>query len=75
MRSWLGVLWQQQAKLTRYRTDGAVIGELTAQRDPLAAGRAGVGATLGLVIGAVAKLAVAVSMAGIFVLVRFLGGN
>ena len=54
---------------------GAVIGELTAQRDPLAAGRAGVGATLGLVVGAVAKLAVAVSMVGIFVLVRFLGSN
>ena len=54
---------------------GAVIGELTAQRDPLAAGRAGVGATLGLVVGAVAKLAVAVSMVGLFVLVRFLGSN
>lgn len=54
---------------------GAVIGELTTQRDPRAAGLAGVGATLGLVVGAVAKLAVAVSMVGIFVLVRFLGGN
>ena len=54
---------------------GAVIGELTAQRDPLAAGRAGVGATLGLVAGAVAKLAVAVSMVGIFVLVRFLANG
>ena len=54
---------------------GAVIGELTAQRDPLAAGRAGVGAALGLVAGAVAKFAVALSMVGIFVLVRFLAGN
>jgi uncharacterized protein YqgC (DUF456 family) len=54
---------------------GAVIGELTAQRDPLAAGRAGIGATLGLVVGAVAKLAVAVSMVGVFVLVRFFGSN
>ena len=51
---------------------GAVIGELTAQSDPLAAGRAGIGATLGLVVGAVAKLAVALSMVGLFVLIRFL---
>ena len=54
---------------------GAVIGEMTAQRNPLTAGRAGLGATLGLVVGAVAKVVVAVSMVAVFVLIRFLGGN
>lgn len=51
---------------------GAMIGELTARRDLEAAGRAGVGAWLGLVVGAVAKFAIAFSMISIFVLVRFL---
>ncbi len=51
---------------------GALIGELTAGRDLESAGRAGVGAWLGLVVGAVAKFAIAFSMIGIFVLVRFL---
>ena len=51
---------------------GAMIGEFTARRDLEAAGRAGVGAWLGLIVGAVAKFAIALSMIGIFVLVRFL---
>ncbi len=51
---------------------GGVIGELTAKRDPLAAGWAGIGATLGFVVGSVAKLAVGASMVGLFILVRFL---
>lgn len=52
---------------------GAVIGEFSAQRDFQAAGRAGLGATLGLAIGVAAKLAVATSMLGIFIVVRLWG--
>lgn len=52
---------------------GAVVGELSAQRDLQAAGRAGLGATIGLAIGVAAKLAVAMSMLGIFVVVRLWG--
>lgn len=50
---------------------GAVIGELSARRDLISAGRAGIGATLGLAIGAAAKLALGVAMIGVFVVVRF----
>jgi uncharacterized protein YqgC (DUF456 family) len=53
---------------------GAVIGELTAQRGLGEAGRAGVGATLGLVLGVAAKLALAFSMLGLFALVRMVWG-
>ncbi len=49
---------------------GAVVGELTARRDLPAATRAGIGATLGLVLGAAAKLSIGVSMIGIFLAVR-----
>lgn len=52
---------------------GAVLGELSARRTWTEAGRAGVGATLGLVLGAAAKLGLAMAMIGVFVLVRFLG--
>jgi uncharacterized protein YqgC (DUF456 family) len=51
---------------------GAVIGELTAQRGLSEAGRAGVGATVGLVLGAAGKLALALSMLGVFALARIL---
>jgi uncharacterized protein YqgC (DUF456 family) len=51
---------------------GAVIGELTAQRGLGDAGRAGLGATIGLVLGAAGKLAIAFSMLGVFVLSRIL---
>ncbi len=51
---------------------GAVIGELSAQRSFEEATRAGFGATIGLVLGAAIKLALALSMIGIFVAVRFL---
>ena len=51
---------------------GAVIGELTAQRGLHAAGRAGLGATIGLAIGVAAKLALAFSMLGIFAVARLL---
>ena len=51
---------------------GAVVGELTAQRALRDAGRAGLGATLGLVFGVAAKLALAFSMLGVFALARWL---
>lgn len=51
---------------------GAVIGELTARRDLAAAGRAGVGASLGLALGAAAKLALGFAMVGIFLVARFI---
>lgn len=51
---------------------GAVIGELSTRRDLFSAGRAGIGATIGLAIGAAAKLALGIAMIGVFVVVRFL---
>ena len=54
---------------------GAVLGELTNERNPLTAGRAGLGATLGLAVGAVAKLVVAISMVAVFVMIRLFGGD
>ena len=51
---------------------GAVIGELLAQKNVQQATRAGFGATIGLVLGAAIKLALAFTMIGIFVAVRFL---
>jgi uncharacterized protein YqgC (DUF456 family) len=51
---------------------GAVLGELTARSDLKTAGRAGIGATVGLALGAAAKLTLAFAMVGIFVIVRFL---
>ena len=50
---------------------GASIGELTTSRNLEMAGRAGIGATLGLAIGAAAKLALAFTMLGIFAVARF----
>jgi hypothetical protein len=47
---------------------GAVVGELFATSDVKQATRAGVGATLGLFLGAVAKIALAFTMLAIFVL-------
>ncbi|HWL62443.1 MAG TPA: DUF456 domain-containing protein [Steroidobacteraceae bacterium] len=46
---------------------GAVAGELAARPDPGGALRAGVGAWVGFIVGAVAKLAVAFAMLGVFV--------
>lgn len=51
---------------------GAVIGELSTRRDLFVAGRAGIGATVGLAIGAAAKLALGIAMIGVYVVVRFL---
>jgi uncharacterized protein YqgC (DUF456 family) len=52
---------------------GAVIGELTARPDILAAGRAGFGATIGLILGAAAKISLGLSMLAIYAFVRLLG--
>lgn len=50
---------------------GAAIGELSAQRGLIAAGRAGIGATIGLALGAAAKLALGFAMIGVFLVARF----
>ncbi len=54
---------------------GAVIGEFSAQRHLGRAGRAGFGATVGIVLGTAAKLALALTMLGIFAIVRFAQGR
>ncbi len=46
---------------------GAAIGEFIAHRDALRAGRVGVATWIGLLVGAVAKLAIVFTMAGVFV--------
>lgn len=50
---------------------GALLGELSARKDLAAAGRAGWGATIGLVLGTAAKLALGFAMVGLFLVVRF----
>jgi len=50
---------------------GAVLGELLAQKSLRDAGRAGFGATLGMIIGTAVKLALGFTMLGLFVLMRF----
>ena len=49
---------------------GAVVGELTVRRNLADAGRAGVGAALGLALGTAAKLAIAFAMIGLIVFMR-----
>jgi hypothetical protein len=49
---------------------GAVIGELSAQNNLHAASRAGVGATIGLLLGTAAKLALGFAMIGVFLVMR-----
>jgi uncharacterized protein YqgC (DUF456 family) len=51
---------------------GAVIGELSARRNLEGAARAGFGATIGFVLGAALKVALALSMIGVFAVARFL---
>lgn len=51
---------------------GAVLGELSVQRNLIAAGKAGVGTTIGLALGVAAKLAIALSMVGLFAVMRFM---
>jgi len=50
---------------------GAVIGEISSAGSLRQAARAGFGASVGLILGAAIKLALAFSMIGIFVAVRF----
>ena len=50
---------------------GAVLGELTAARTLQDASRAGFGATLGMALGAAAKLALGIAMVGVFAVMRF----
>ncbi|MEW6332471.1 MAG: DUF456 domain-containing protein [Pseudomonadota bacterium] len=52
---------------------GAVIGEFSTQRHLGKAGRAGFGATVGIVLGTAAKLAIAFTMLGIFAIARLAG--
>lgn len=52
---------------------GALVGELIQQRELRKAGMSGIGATLGFLLGAVAKLAIAFAMIGLFLLMRFSG--
>ncbi len=53
---------------------GAVAGELSAHRELLHAGRAGLGTWLGLLLGSVAKLTLAFLMVGVFATSWLLGG-
>lgn len=50
---------------------GAVVGELSARRELASAGMAGLGTTIGLLLGVAAKITLGLTMIGIFVLVRF----
>jgi hypothetical protein len=52
---------------------GAVAGELSAHREVLRAGRAGVGSWLGLLLGSVAKITLAFLMVGVFATAWLLG--
>jgi uncharacterized protein YqgC (DUF456 family) len=50
---------------------GAMLGEFSVNRELVAAGRAGWGATLGLLLGTAIKLSLAFTMLGIFIVMRF----
>lgn len=50
---------------------GAVVGELLTRNDIESASRAGFGATLGMVLGVAAKLAIGFAMLGVFIVMRF----
>ena len=52
---------------------GAVIGELFQIRELMAAGKAGLGATIGLLLGTIAKLVLAFMMIGLFAVLRLTG--
>jgi uncharacterized protein len=51
---------------------GAVVGELFARRSVAQAGRAGVAAWIGFVVGTLGKLAIMFTMVGVFVVMRLL---
>lgn len=50
---------------------GALIGELVQLRELRAAGLSGIGATIGFLLGAIAKLAIAFMMIALFLFMRF----
>ena len=54
---------------------GAVVGELLGQRSVTAASQAGIGATVGLLIGGAIKIALTFIMIGIFVFVRWINSG
>jgi len=51
---------------------GAALGELYVNGDMARAGKAGIGAWIGLILGTVGKLAISLTMVGIFAVMRFL---
>ncbi len=51
---------------------GAVAGELIARRDVMQAGKAGVAAWIGFIVGTLGKLAIMFTMVGVFVVMRLL---
>jgi len=51
---------------------GALLAELTIRRDMAGATKAGVGAWIGMILGTAAKMALAITMIGIYLLKRFL---
>lgn len=53
---------------------GAVIGELSSHGDLRRAGKAGIGTTLGMAVGAAFKIGLALTMLGLFILIRFMQG-
>jgi uncharacterized protein YqgC (DUF456 family) len=53
---------------------GAVVGELSANRELRQAGKAGLGTWIGLLLGSVAKVALAFLMVGVFALAYVVGG-
>lgn len=53
---------------------GAVVGELSANRELRQAGKAGLGTWIGLLLGSVAKIALAFLMVGVFALAYVIGG-
>ena len=50
---------------------GALVGELTVRRELYAAGMSGIGATLGLLLGAIAKFTLAFMMLALYAYMRF----
>ncbi len=52
---------------------GAVVGELLCKKDLLQAGKVGVGSWIGMVVGAVVKVAIMFAMIGVFVIAYFFG--
>ncbi|HEU4620270.1 MAG TPA: DUF456 domain-containing protein [Gammaproteobacteria bacterium] len=49
---------------------GAMLGELSARSDLASASRAGIGATIGMIVGTAAKLALGITMVGLYLFVR-----